>query len=105
MIQVLLLTVLCALDCGAVELPASQWSRKEFQNLTARQHRICVENKQYLHQGLCCLNCKAGRSTTLEFILHLAASINDSSPYNAKARLGPDPDLEGMLVRSYMLLL
>ncbi|XP_056875108.1 tumor necrosis factor receptor superfamily, member a [Takifugu flavidus] len=60
MIQVLLLAVLCGLQCGAVEPPASQWSRKEHQNLTVRQHRNCVENEQYLHQGFCCLNCRAG---------------------------------------------
>lgn len=57
----LLLAVLCGLECGAVELPASQWSRKENHNITLRQHRICVENEQYLHQGLCCLNCQAGK--------------------------------------------
>ncbi|XP_076019909.1 tumor necrosis factor receptor superfamily, member a [Genypterus blacodes] len=47
--------------CLAVELsPASQWSPEDFRNLTLRQHRSCVENEQYQHQGLCCLNCLAG---------------------------------------------
>ncbi|KAM3874164.1 tumor necrosis factor receptor superfamily, member a [Diretmus argenteus] len=28
--------------------------------MTLRRHRTCVENQQYLHLGLCCLNCQAG---------------------------------------------
>lgn len=59
--MLLALAVVWGLEGGAVELPASQWSRKEYQNLTLRQHRTCVENEQYLHQGLCCLNCQAGK--------------------------------------------
>uniref|UniRef100_A0A3Q1FX68 Tumor necrosis factor receptor superfamily, member a n=1 Tax=Acanthochromis polyacanthus TaxID=80966 RepID=A0A3Q1FX68_9TELE len=46
--------------CQAAEPPAPQWSNDEYRNLTVRRHRTCVENEQYLHQGLCCQNCKAG---------------------------------------------
>uniref|UniRef100_A0A096M7A9 Tumor necrosis factor receptor superfamily, member a n=1 Tax=Poecilia formosa TaxID=48698 RepID=A0A096M7A9_POEFO len=47
--------------CHAAEPPAPQRSREEYRNLTLRnQLRTCVENEQYLHQGLCCLNCKQG---------------------------------------------
>uniref|UniRef100_A0A3P8RSH5 Tumor necrosis factor receptor superfamily, member a n=1 Tax=Amphiprion percula TaxID=161767 RepID=A0A3P8RSH5_AMPPE len=46
--------------CQAAEPPAPQWSSDEYRNLTVRRHRTCVENEQYLHQGLCCQNCKAG---------------------------------------------
>nr|XP_057913293.1 tumor necrosis factor receptor superfamily, member a isoform X2 [Doryrhamphus excisus] len=51
--------------CRAAEpLPAAvaaaQWSGDDFRNLTLRRHRTCVENEQYHHQGLCCLNCPAG---------------------------------------------
>ncbi|CAG5867600.1 unnamed protein product [Menidia menidia] len=52
--------VFIGLVCHAAEPPASQWSSDEHRNLTLRQHRTCVENEQYLHQGLCCLNCQAG---------------------------------------------
>ncbi|XP_069024220.1 LOW QUALITY PROTEIN: tumor necrosis factor receptor superfamily member 10B-like [Embiotoca jacksoni] len=48
------------LVCHAAELPASQWSGDDYRNLTVRRHRACVENEQYLHLGLCCLNCQAG---------------------------------------------
>ncbi|XP_028319067.1 tumor necrosis factor receptor superfamily, member a isoform X2 [Gouania willdenowi] len=48
------------LVCHAAEPPAAQWSSDEYRNLTVRRHRLCVENEQYLHQGLCCLNCQAG---------------------------------------------
>ncbi|KAK6305177.1 hypothetical protein J4Q44_G00239570 [Coregonus suidteri] len=37
---------------------AAQWSGDD-RNRTLR-HRTCLENQQYLHQGLCCLNCQAG---------------------------------------------
>ncbi|CAB1318664.1 unnamed protein product [Coregonus sp. 'balchen'] len=46
--------------CGA-ELSgvlAAQWSSDD-RNRTQR-HRTCLENHQYLHQDLCCLNCQAG---------------------------------------------
>ncbi|XP_008274374.1 tumor necrosis factor receptor superfamily member 10B-like [Stegastes partitus] len=46
--------------CQAAEPPAPQWSSDEYRNLTVRRHRTCVENEQYLHQGLCCQNCQAG---------------------------------------------
>ncbi|PWA26572.1 hypothetical protein CCH79_00001139 [Gambusia affinis] len=46
--------------CHAAEPPAPQWSGEEYRNLTLRRLRTCVENEQYLHQGLCCLNCKEG---------------------------------------------
>ncbi|XP_053266859.1 tumor necrosis factor receptor superfamily, member a [Pleuronectes platessa] len=48
------------LVCHSADLPASQWSGEEYRNLTLRQHRTCVENEQYQHQTLCCLNCHAG---------------------------------------------
>lgn len=75
MIPVLLLVFLHALECDAVELPASQWSIKEYQNLTLRQHRVCVENEQYLHQGLCCLNCKAGKDHRSERTMQLCSNL------------------------------
>ncbi|XP_037548272.1 tumor necrosis factor receptor superfamily, member a [Nematolebias whitei] len=47
--------------CHTAEGPASQWSGEDNQNITlSRLHRTCVENEQYHHQGLCCLNCQAG---------------------------------------------
>ncbi|XP_013857243.1 tumor necrosis factor receptor superfamily, member a [Austrofundulus limnaeus] len=47
--------------CHAAEPPASQWSGEDSKNITVlRFHRICLENEQYHHQGLCCLNCQAG---------------------------------------------
>ncbi|XP_024155664.1 tumor necrosis factor receptor superfamily member 10B [Oryzias melastigma] len=47
--------------CHAAEPPASQRSGSDHRNATLRQHRTqCVENQQYPHQGLCCLNCQAG---------------------------------------------
>ncbi|XP_028273492.1 tumor necrosis factor receptor superfamily, member a [Parambassis ranga] len=53
-VSVLVLVIgLCV--CHAAELPAAQWSGDKFGNVTR-----CVENEQYLHQGLCCLNCQAG---------------------------------------------
>ncbi|KAF3849380.1 hypothetical protein F7725_015877 [Dissostichus mawsoni] len=58
--------LLVGLVCHAAEPPSAQWSGDDYQNLTVRQHRTCVENEQYLHQGLCCLNCQAGKETTLE---------------------------------------
>ncbi|XP_041816049.1 tumor necrosis factor receptor superfamily, member a [Chelmon rostratus] len=59
-LSVLAAVLLVGLVCHAAELPASQWSSDEYKNLTLRRHRTCVENEQYLHQGLCCLNCQAG---------------------------------------------
>ncbi|XP_042365097.1 tumor necrosis factor receptor superfamily, member a [Plectropomus leopardus] len=59
-LSVFVATLLIGLVCHAAEPPASQWSSDEYKNLTLRRHRTCVENKQYLHQGLCCLNCQAG---------------------------------------------
>ncbi|KAK9532318.1 hypothetical protein VZT92_009707 [Zoarces viviparus] len=58
--SVFVAALLVGLVCCAAEPPASQWSGNEYQNLTLRRHRTCVENEQYLHQGLCCHNCKAG---------------------------------------------
>uniref|UniRef100_A0A8D3CYQ3 Tumor necrosis factor receptor superfamily member 10B-like n=1 Tax=Scophthalmus maximus TaxID=52904 RepID=A0A8D3CYQ3_SCOMX len=58
--QVFAATLIIALVCHAADPPASQWSSGEYRNLTLRRHRTCVENEQYLHQGLCCLNCLAG---------------------------------------------
>ncbi|CAJ1070406.1 tumor necrosis factor receptor superfamily%2C member a [Xyrichtys novacula] len=52
--------LLVGLVCHAAEPPAAQWSGDEYKNITLRRHRTCVENEQYLHQGLCCLNCQAG---------------------------------------------
>ncbi|KAL4004449.1 syntaxin 5 [Sarotherodon galilaeus] len=46
--------------CRAAEPPAAQWSNEAHVNRTLRLHKSCVENEQYLHQGLCCLNCNAG---------------------------------------------
>ncbi|XP_011479782.1 tumor necrosis factor receptor superfamily member 10B [Oryzias latipes] len=49
------------LVCHAAEPPASQRSAGVHRNATLRQHQAqCVENQQYPHQGLCCLNCQAG---------------------------------------------
>ncbi|XP_076613341.1 tumor necrosis factor receptor superfamily, member a [Chaetodon auriga] len=59
-LSVSVLVLLIGLVCHAAELPASQWSSDEYKNLTLRRHRTCVENEQYLYQGLCCLNCQAG---------------------------------------------
>ncbi|XP_035524106.1 tumor necrosis factor receptor superfamily member 10B-like [Morone saxatilis] len=59
-LSVLVAVALIGLVCHAAELPASQWSSDEYKNLTLRRPRTCVENEQYLHQGLCCLNCQAG---------------------------------------------
>ncbi|XP_070706204.1 tumor necrosis factor receptor superfamily, member a [Pempheris klunzingeri] len=59
-LHVLAVTLLIGLVCHAAELPASQWSSDEYKNLTLRRHRTCIENEQYSHQGLCCLNCQAG---------------------------------------------
>ncbi|KAM6901127.1 tumor necrosis factor receptor superfamily, member a [Lycodopsis pacificus] len=58
--SVFVAALLVGLVCHAAEPPASQWSSDEYKNLTLRRHRTCVENEQYLHQGLCCHNCKAG---------------------------------------------
>lgn len=66
MIQVLVAAFLFGLVCHAAELPASQWSSDEYKNLTLRRHRTCVENEQYLHQGLCCLNCQAGKGNRIK---------------------------------------
>uniref|UniRef100_A0A3B4AUC4 Tumor necrosis factor receptor superfamily, member a n=1 Tax=Periophthalmus magnuspinnatus TaxID=409849 RepID=A0A3B4AUC4_9GOBI len=55
--------VLVALLFGgyAAEMaPVAQWSSEDITNLTLKRHRTCVENEQYLHLGLCCLNCHAG---------------------------------------------
>lgn len=55
--------LLCSwLVCCGAELNgvvATQWSGDD-RNWTL-QHKNCVENQQYLHQGLCCLNCQAGK--------------------------------------------
>ncbi|KAK7896071.1 hypothetical protein WMY93_021396 [Mugilogobius chulae] len=40
--------------------PVPQWSAEDFRNSTLTRHRTCVENEQYLHLRLCCLNCHAG---------------------------------------------
>uniref|UniRef100_A0A8C5BRD1 Tumor necrosis factor receptor superfamily, member a n=1 Tax=Gadus morhua TaxID=8049 RepID=A0A8C5BRD1_GADMO len=40
--------------------PAAQWSGDDYANRTLRRLKTCVENQQYQHQGLCCLNCDAG---------------------------------------------
>lgn len=48
--------------CCAAEPPAAQWSNEAYVNRTLRLHKSCVENEQYLHQGLCCLNCNAGKA-------------------------------------------
>lgn len=61
MIQVLVAAFLTRLVCHSAELPASQWSSDEHKNVTVRQARVCVENEQYLYQGLCCMNCQAGK--------------------------------------------
>lgn len=58
-LSVLAATLLLGLVCHAAELPAPQRSSNEYRNLTL-PHRTCVENEQYLNQGLCCLNCQAG---------------------------------------------
>lgn len=63
MLQVLVTISLIVEACHAAEPPASQWSGDDSKNLTLRQHRTCVENEQYLHKGLCCLNCQAGKET------------------------------------------
>ncbi|XP_054468341.1 tumor necrosis factor receptor superfamily member 10B-like [Anoplopoma fimbria] len=59
-VKVLVAALFFGLVCHAAEPPAAQWSTDEYKNLTLRRHRTCVENEQYLHQGLCCHNCKAG---------------------------------------------
>ncbi|XP_041826299.1 tumor necrosis factor receptor superfamily member 10A-like [Melanotaenia boesemani] len=59
-LSVLLASLFFGLVCHAAEPPAPQWSSNEHRNLTLPLHRACVENEQYLHQGFCCLNCKAG---------------------------------------------
>lgn len=59
-LSVLAAVLLVGLVCHAAEPPAAQWAADERSNITLRRHRTCVENKQYLHQGLCCLNCQAG---------------------------------------------
>nr|XP_040053024.1 tumor necrosis factor receptor superfamily, member a [Gasterosteus aculeatus aculeatus] len=59
-VPVFVAALLLVLVCRAAEPPASQLSGGDFQNLTGRQHRACVENEQYLHQGFCCHNCPAG---------------------------------------------
>ncbi|XP_054908618.1 tumor necrosis factor receptor superfamily, member a [Poeciliopsis prolifica] len=56
----LFVVVAALIVCHAAEPPAPQWSGEEYRNLTLRRLRTCVENEQYLHQGLCCLNCKEG---------------------------------------------
>lgn len=60
-IQVLMF--LMTLACQAAEPPASQWSSDNEKNATLRRHRACLENQQYNHEGLCCLNCQAGEHT------------------------------------------
>uniref|UniRef100_A0A3Q2PZD5 Tumor necrosis factor receptor superfamily, member a n=1 Tax=Fundulus heteroclitus TaxID=8078 RepID=A0A3Q2PZD5_FUNHE len=59
-LSVAVATLLLGLVCRAAEPPAPQWSGEDYRNLTLRRLRTCVENEQYLHQGLCCLNCKQG---------------------------------------------
>ncbi|XP_030599162.1 tumor necrosis factor receptor superfamily, member a [Archocentrus centrarchus] len=51
--------------CHAAEPPASQWSGDAYKNQTLRLPKPCVENEQYLYQGRCCLNCKAGTYVSL----------------------------------------
>ncbi|TNN39116.1 hypothetical protein EYF80_050711 [Liparis tanakae] len=63
-VLVLVAALLVGLVCHAAEPPASQWAGDEYKNVTLRRHRTCVENEQYLHLGLCCLNCKAGKERT-----------------------------------------
>ncbi|XP_056146480.1 tumor necrosis factor receptor superfamily member 10B-like [Lampris incognitus] len=46
--------------CSAELSPSSQWSSDDYRNQTLNRPRVCVENQQYLFQGLCCLNCQAG---------------------------------------------
>ncbi|KAM9820565.1 tumor necrosis factor receptor superfamily, member a [Neosynchiropus ocellatus] len=59
-LAVLAAVLVMSLLCGAAEPPAAQWSGDDHRNATLRRHKTCVENEQYLHQGLCCLNCQAG---------------------------------------------
>ncbi|XP_060916904.1 tumor necrosis factor receptor superfamily, member a [Labrus mixtus] len=60
-LSVLVAAIFVGLVCHAAEPPAAQWAGDEHNNITLRRHRTCVENQQYLHQGLlCCLNCQAG---------------------------------------------
>lgn len=66
MLQVLVAALVFGLVCHAAELPAAQWSSDEYKNLTLRQHRTCVENEQYPHQGFCCLNCQAGKEKRIK---------------------------------------
>ncbi|XP_062339959.1 tumor necrosis factor receptor superfamily, member a [Osmerus eperlanus] len=48
-------------ESGSAELSvASQWAGDVRNRTQVSRHRTCVENQQYLHQGLCCLNCQAG---------------------------------------------
>ncbi|XP_045922515.1 tumor necrosis factor receptor superfamily, member a isoform X1 [Micropterus dolomieu] len=58
--SVFVAALLIGMVCHAAELPASQLSSDENKNVTFRRHRTCLENQEYLHQGLCCLNCQAG---------------------------------------------
>uniref|UniRef100_A0A1A7YWD3 Tumor necrosis factor receptor superfamily, member a n=1 Tax=Iconisemion striatum TaxID=60296 RepID=A0A1A7YWD3_9TELE len=53
-------TLFIGIVCHAAEPPAPQRSNVENRNGSLHQHRTCVENEQYLYQGLCCLNCPAG---------------------------------------------
>ncbi|XP_008323938.1 tumor necrosis factor receptor superfamily, member a [Cynoglossus semilaevis] len=59
-LSMLVAGLIFVLVCHAADPPSPQWSTDEYRNLTLRRHRNCVENHQYLHQGLCCLNCQAG---------------------------------------------
>ncbi|KAM6975445.1 tumor necrosis factor receptor superfamily, member a [Tautogolabrus adspersus] len=59
-LSVLVAALFVGLVCHAAEPPAAQWASDEYKNITLRRSRTCVENEQYLHQGLCCLNCQAG---------------------------------------------
>ncbi|CAL1567854.1 unnamed protein product [Knipowitschia caucasica] len=57
----LLVLVVVLFEGHAAEMaPVPQWSGEDFRNITLTRHRACVENEQYLHMGLCCLNCHAG---------------------------------------------
>lgn len=61
MMQVFMAVLLIGPVCHAAEPPASQWSGEDSKNITVLRYRICQENEQYPHQGLCCLNCQAGK--------------------------------------------
>ena len=81
MLQVLVAALLSAgLVCHSADLPASQWSGEEHRNLTLRQHRTCVENEQYHHQILCCLNCHAGEEEHIVYNVQSPFSFDGITP-------------------------